>query len=142
MIAQRASRKEPGMWARLGLALSLWGVAMAAVAGQVEVVDVKFAKRGGTWGVDTTLRHADTGWEHYADAWRVVAPNGEVLATRTLVHPHVDEQPFTRGLGGVTIPVDMTVVFVEAHDNIHGWSPQRVKVDLTASAGERYRVTR
>ena len=42
-----------------------------------------------------TVQHADTGWDHYADAWEVLAPDGTVLGTRTLLHPHTDEQPFT-----------------------------------------------
>jgi hypothetical protein len=130
MIAQRASKKEPGVWVKLGLVVSLWGVVVTAVAGQVEIVDVKFAKRGGSWAVDTTLRHADTGWEHYADAWRVVAPNGEVLATRTLVHPHVDEQPFTRSLSGVAVPAAVRRVSLRAHDKVHGYGGAEFAVDL------------
>ena len=130
------------MWTRLVIALVAWGMAMTAMAGNVEVVNVTFSKQGDSWDVEATLRHADTGWEHYADAWRVVTPNGEILATRTLVHPHVDEQPFTRGLRGISIPKDVAVVFVEAHDKVHGWGPQRVQVDLAASTGERYRVRR
>lgn len=111
-----------------------------AQAGDVEVVAVTFGKQGKTWSVDTTLRHADSGWDHYADAWRVVTVDGGVLGTRTLYHPHVDEQPFTRSLSGIAIPDGTTVIFVEAHDKVHGWSKQRVRVDLTQSAGERYRV--
>jgi hypothetical protein len=111
-----------------------------AHAGDVEVVAVTFDKQGKTWTVDTTLRHADSGWDHYANAWRVVTVDGSVVGTRTLYHPHVDEQPFTRSLSGVAIPDGTTVVFVEAHDKVHGWSKQRVRVDLTQSAGERYRV--
>jgi hypothetical protein len=117
-------------------------MAMTAMAGNVEVVNVTFSKHGDTWDVETTLRHADTGWEHYADAWRVVTRDGRVLGTRTLYHPHVDEQPFTRGLRGISIPTDITVVFVEAHDKVHGWGPRRVQVDLAASTGEHYRVRR
>ena len=112
----------------------------AGYAGDVEVVAVTFNKQGRTWSVDTTLRHADSGWNHYADAWRVVTVDGRVLGTRTLYHPHVEEQPFTRSLSGIAIPEDTAVVFVEAHDKVHGWSRQRVRVDLTQSTGERYRV--
>lgn len=112
----------------------------AAWAGQVEIVMTTFNKQGSTWFVDTTLRHADSGWDHYADAWRVVATDGTVLATRTLYHPHVDEQPFTRSLGNVVIPRGVTVVYIEARDTIHGWSKQRVRVDLTKASGDRYRV--
>jgi len=45
---------------------------------------------------DVTLSHADTGWEDYADGWRVELEDGTVLGTRVLGHPHVNEQPFTR----------------------------------------------
>jgi hypothetical protein len=40
-----------------------------------------------------TVRHADEGWEHYADCWEVLTLDGEVLATRELAHPHDNEQP-------------------------------------------------
>ena len=37
-----------------------------------------------------------TGWEHYANKWDVVGPDDTILGTRVLLHPHVNEQPFTR----------------------------------------------
>ncbi len=124
---------------RLFAALSAFA-SVAGYAGDVEVVAVTLNKQGRTWSVDTTLRHADSGWNHYADAWRVVTVDGRVLGTRTLYHPHVEEQPFTRSLSGIAIPEGTAVVFVEAHDKVHGWSRQRVRVDLTQSTGERSRV--
>ncbi len=128
---------------RLGFTLLCW-VALSgpAMAGQVEIVHTQFVLRGDTWQVHTTLRHGDTGWEHYADAWRVVNEKGDVLGTRTLFHPHVDEQPFTRSQGGITIAKETPIVFVEAHDKKHGWSPQRVKVDLRKAKGDRFTVQR
>lgn len=112
-------------------------------AGQVEIVQVEMAKGGnGAWRADVTLRHEDTGWEHYADAWRVVTADGTVLGTRVLHHPHVKEQPFTRSLGGINIPQGVDRVSVEAHDKVHGWNPQKVEVDLTRSSGDRYTVRR
>jgi hypothetical protein len=117
-------------------------VSSIAWAGEVEIIMATFSKQGGTWSVDATLRHADAGWDHYADAWHVLAADGKVLGTRTLYHPHVDEQPFTRSLSDIMIPADTTIVFVEAHDSVHGWSKQRVRVDLTQSSGERYRINR
>jgi hypothetical protein len=111
-------------------------------AGEVEIVMTAFNKQGSAWSVDTTLRHVDSGWDHYADAWRVVATDGKVFATRTLYHPHVDEQPFTRSLSNVVIPEGVTVVFVEARDTVHGWSKRRVRVDLTKVSGDRYRVSK
>lgn len=113
-----------------------------ATAGQVEVVKTRFDWHAGSWHVSTTLKHDDTGWEHYADAWRVVTEQGEVLATRTLFHPHENEQPFTRSLGNVSIPDNVSVVYVEAHDKVDGWSKQRIRVDLRQAKGERYEIHR
>lgn len=101
-----------------------------AWAGEVRVVDAEFEQRGGDWQVSVTLEHADTGWEHYADAWRILDEDGEVLATRTLHHPHVQEQPFTRSLSPVTLPSSGTL-YIEGHDTVHGWS-DRMAVDLSA----------
>lgn len=109
-------------------------------ANEVEVVEVRLIKQGQSWQFRTTLRHADTGWRHYADGWRVVDNKGKVLGQRTLYHPHVDEQPFTRGLDGVVIPDGNHIVFVEAHDKKHGWSKQRVRIDLRKMKGDRYSI--
>lgn len=112
------------------------------MANEVEVVRTEFTRQGATWHVSTTLRHGDTGWDHYADAWRVVDSAGKELGKRVLYHPHEDEQPFTRSQSGIGIPEDVTVVFVEAHDKKHGWNNQRVRVDLSRSKGKYYRVRR
>jgi hypothetical protein len=132
------------MQVRMLLLVWLWfmGYTGAALAGQVEVVKTVFDWRNGSWYVSTTLRHDDTGWEHYADAWRVVNEQGEVLATRTLFHPHEHEQPFTRSLGNVVIPAGASVVYVEAHDKVDGWSKQRIRVDLRQAKGDRYEIHR
>lgn len=120
-----------------------WVFASArASAGEVEIMMVVFEHQGGVWQVGVTLHHDDRGWSHYADGWRIVTEDGRALGTRTLYHPHDDEQPFTRSLGGVVIPAGVTVVYVEAHDKVHGWSRQRVRVDLNRTGGERYRVRR
>jgi len=113
-----------------------------ALANEVEIVKTRFEKAGKTWTVDTTLRHQDSGWDHYADKWRVVDQQGKVLGERVLLHPHENEQPFTRGESGIEIPDTTTVVFVEAHDKVHGWSHQRVRVDLLRESGDRFTVVR
>ncbi|MEI4262570.1 hypothetical protein [Roseovarius sp. D0-M9] len=66
------------------------------------------------WKFSVTIRHGDTGWEHYADAWEVLAEDGTVLATRPLRHPHVDEQPFTRSLHQVMLPDGTRRVYIRA----------------------------
>ena len=84
----------------------------------------------GTWRVEVTVAHADEGWDHYADAWEVVAPDGTVLGTRTLLHPHVDEQPFTRALAGVAIPGDVAAVTIRARDSVPGPGGRELTVDV------------
>jgi hypothetical protein len=104
--------------------------ASTAMAGAVEITNVKVEKQKSGWLFNVTLKHADAGWDHYADAWRVVTKDGKELGTRTLFHPHVDEQPFTRSLRDVKIPSDVSEVYVEAHDKVHGWSKQRFQVKI------------
>ena len=102
----------------------------SVAAGEADVVAAEAVRTGATWRFSATVAHADTGWDHYADAWRVVAPDGTVLGVRELLHPHVDEQPFTRSLSGVSIPEDIGRVRVEAHDNVHGWGGASVEIVL------------
>ena len=83
-----------------------------------------------TWRFDVTISHADTGWNHYADGWRVLDMNGKELGMRVLTHPHVKEQPFTRSLSGVRIPEATTEVQVQARDLPGGWSPSMTVVRL------------
>ena len=72
----------------LGLVLFSTVFSGLAVANDVEVVKVRFELSGGTWNVRTTLRHADSGWDHYAAAWRVVIVKGDVLGSLSLYRPH------------------------------------------------------
>ncbi|MEP3277015.1 MAG: hypothetical protein ABJN26_02475 [Stappiaceae bacterium] len=92
-----------------------------ALGGEVDVVDATARKSGGnTWTFSATLLHDDTGWDHYADRWDVVGPDGTVFGSRTLAHPHENEQPFTRSLSGVSIPEGVTEVRIIANDSVHG----------------------
>ncbi|MDX1824043.1 MAG: hypothetical protein R3354_04960, partial [Thiohalomonadales bacterium] len=79
---------------RYGLLLLMLVVTNMASAGQVIIRHVDFEKQGPSWTIAVTLQHADTGWDHYADGWRIVTEDGKVLGHRTLYHPHVNEQPF------------------------------------------------
>lgn len=83
-----------------------------------------------TYQVSVTVRHADTGWEHYADKWDVLDPDGAILGTRVLLHPHVEEQPFTRSLGGLCIPEGVSEVTIRAHDKVHGYGGREMTVKV------------
>jgi hypothetical protein len=102
---------------------------IAAGAGEADVLEVTAMPSGdGTWRFDVSVRHADAGWDHYANAWEVLAPDGAVLGTRTLLHPHAEEQPFTRSLTGVRIPDDVAAVTIRAHDSVHGYGGKALTV--------------
>ena len=101
-------------------------LSMHASAGQVEIVAVRSVQTSPElYRIDVTLRHADTGWDHYADGWEVMSVEGKPLAERILYHPHVNEQPFTRSLSGVRIPSGETEVIIRARDKVHGYTQGR-----------------
>ena len=103
----------------------------AALAGAADVEKVTLQKGSdGLYTFNVTVRHADEGWDHYANRWDVVAPDGTVLGTRTLLHPHVDEQPFTRSLRGVMVPAGVKSVVIRAHDSVHKLGGAQVTVEL------------
>lgn len=103
------------------LVLFLALFATPAQAGGPVVEAVTAAPAGGGWTFNVTVSHGDTGWDHYADGWSVFAPDGEELGHRKLLHPHVEEQPFTRSLSGVYVPPDLPHVVIRARDSVHGW---------------------
>lgn len=106
-------------------------LATPAAAGEADIEKVTFVKTAdGTYRFRATVRHADEGWDHYADAFEIVLPDGTVAATRVLAHPHVDEQPFTRNQGGVVIPEGVTHVIVRAKDSVHGLGGKAITVSL------------
>lgn len=110
----------------------------------VEILFVRARRSANdTWSFDVTLNHPDTGWEDYTDGWHVETPEGEILGTRILLHPHVNEIPFTHSLGNVTLPEDVIEIRIRAHDLISGYAPQTVTVPLDRfGKGERYLVER
>jgi hypothetical protein len=100
-----------------------------ARAGEADVVAVEIAPEGeGRFRFDVTVRHGDEGWDHYADRWEVHGPDGTVLGTRILLHPHENEQPFTRSLAGVAVPQTAREVAVRAHDKVHGFGGREMTV--------------
>ncbi len=94
------------------------------------IEEVSARQSGDTWRFDVTIRHPDTGWDDYADGWRVLDMDGNELGMRVLHHPHVDEQPFTRSLGGVAIPEGTAQVQIQARDNVGGWAEGTTVIDL------------
>lgn len=117
------------MMKHLTLALLLFASASWAEQPSIDHVSAKQAGNG-TWRFDVTISHPDTGWDHYADGWRILDMNGAELGMRVLVHPHVNEQPFTRSLSGVRIPEGTTQVKIQARDKPGGWNDTTRTVTL------------
>jgi hypothetical protein len=103
----------------------------AAIAGEADVIAVKVKQTGShLYRFDVTIRHADQGWDHYADRWEILAPDGNILDTRVLAHPHTNEQPFTRSLSGVKTPIELRQVKIRAHDSVHAFGGETMIIDL------------
>ena len=106
-------------------------MASLSYGGEADVIEVKVVKSGqDTYQFHVTVLHDDEGWKHYANKWDIVAPDGTVLGSRTLYHPHVGEQPFTRSLSGVKIDKTIRKVTIRAHDSVHEYGGKAVTVDL------------
>src|SRR5690554_5652564 len=112
-------------------------VALAAIlasltqvfAGEADVVSVDAKPQGGgLWRFSVTVLHANEGWDHYADRWSVVGPDGAVYGERVLLHPHENEQPFTRSMPDIRIPDNIATVLVRAHDSVHEYGGEEIIV--------------
>lgn len=109
----------------------MFALVSPVVAGEADVVGAKATETApGVWRFDVTVRHADEGWDHYANRWDVIGPDGEELGVRVLAHPHETEQPFTRSLGGVNIPKGTPFVMIRANDSVHDLGGAEFKVPL------------
>lgn len=115
----------------LAAALLCSNIAGGALAGEADVLKAEIqAGADGGYTITATVLHADEGWDHYADRWEVLSPEGEVIAVRDLAHPHVNEQPFTRSLSRVELPEGLTRVVIRAHDSRHGYGGKTLELDV------------
>jgi hypothetical protein len=123
---------------------------MAENEANADVLNVRAVQAaGGSWTFHVTVFHPDTGWDDYADGWDILLPDGTVIKpdadapfTRLLLHPHENEQPFTRSQSNILIPDDVTEVRVRAHDLVHGYGGRETIVDLTVESGPDFSVER
>ena len=104
---------------------------VTAFAGEADIIRTEVVRTGpGVYRFSVSVLHQDEGWDHYADRWEVLTPDGRILATRTLYHPHVNEQPFTRNLGDVKIPSDIVQVTIRAHCSVHAYGGKSESLSL------------
>jgi hypothetical protein len=100
-------------------------------AAHPDVVDVEVSQTGErTYRFDVTISSPYDSPQRYANAWRVLGPDGTVYGVRELLHHHAGEQPFTRSLTGVEVPAGVDTVTVQARDLVNGWGGAVIHVTL------------
>lgn len=98
-----------------------------------DVLAVELRPVGGrVYDVVVTISSPYDSRERYADGWRVLDPDGNVLGTHTLLHDHAAEQPFTRTQRGLLIPEGVATVTVEGRDQANGYGGATVTLDVPA----------
>ena len=118
---------------RAALAGLLMLAATSALAGEADVLAVAVERHAGTedmFDVRVTILSNDTGDNYYADAFEVLAPDGRLLGRLDFAHPHADEQPFTRALENLRVPLGIDRVTVRARHKPRGYDGQTVTVRL------------
>ena len=64
----------------LGLLLAMI-TASPAHAGEADVIGAEIKQTGlDSYQVSATIQHADTGWDHYADGFEIVSPDGSTAS--------------------------------------------------------------
>lgn len=124
-----------------------WALSQNADA---DVVYVNAEDHGGKgWVFHVTVAHPDTGWDDYCNGWDVVTDSGKVLKhndsdvfTRLLLHPHENEQPFTRSQSRLEIADGVTSLTVRAHDIVWGFGGREIVIDLKVDKGKDYEISR
>ncbi len=108
-----------------------------------QVIHVDLIERSvDTWSFDVTLTHNDTGWDHYADQWVIInSETDEVLGTRVLAHPHVNEQPFTRSISNIIIDESVRHLEIRAKCTLHDYSGKSVLIDMDRPVGKDYNIS-
>lgn len=127
-------------WCTAALVLALLGAALPGVDAQSagvseqrypDVVAVRAHDGGqGRFDFDVTVSSPYDTPRRYADAFRVMSRDGVVFGERRLLHDHADEQPFTRELHGVAVPVGVRAVVVQARDSMFGYGGKTADVLL------------
>jgi len=97
-----------------------------------DVVDVRVEASGvNRFDFDVTISSPYDSPQRYADAFRVMSSlAGQSFGERKLQHDHAGEQPFTRDLYGILIPVGVRIVVVQARDQKNGYGGRSVQVIL------------
>ena len=111
--------------------IAIFGEPHSLQAEEAQVLRATALRADMGWQFEVTIAHPDTGWDHFADQWQVLDTSGTVLATRELLHPHIEEQPFTRTLKNVVVPDGTRIVLIRGRCSLHGSYGKPVEVTLS-----------
>lgn len=95
-----------------------------------DILSAELERQGDAWSLAVTVSSPYDSEQRYADGWRVLAPDGAVLGTHELAHPHQNEQPFTRTMTALAIPPDVAQIIVEGRDLANGYGGTTVSVEV------------
>jgi hypothetical protein len=98
-----------------------------------DIIDATAEQTNLGWTFNVTVSSPYDSADRYADAWRIIGPEGTVYGTRELAHDHAAEQPFTRTIQAVEIPDDVDVVTIEGRDQANGWGGRTFELTLSRS---------
>lgn len=102
---------------------------------QASIVSVSTSGEENAYTFSVGIASPDTGCEQYANWWEVISENGDLLYRRILGHSHVNEQPFVRSGGAVSI-TSSTVVIIRAHMNTSGYGTTGYKGSVSEGFSE------
>lgn len=110
----------------------LWGMPVGpAAADGPKVLEAQVeVQANGLYAFSVTIVHNEGGWSHYVDRWEILGPDGKVLGTRTLYHPHDANVPFTRSLANVQTPIGVRQVTIRANCSVDGYGEDELVVEL------------
>jgi hypothetical protein len=111
--------------------LLVYLITTVAYAEPADVLNVEVNDHGDArFTFKVTVQHADTDWDHYADAWVIFTEDGQYLAASNLRHPHIKEQTFTRALPNLPVNEGINSVVIRAHCSRDGFSGKEMTVQL------------
>lgn len=90
------------------------------------VVSVTSSGNENNYTFNVGISSPDTGCAQYADWWEVVTEDGALIYRRILAHSHVNEQPFVRSGGKISIASD-AIVIIRVHMNNSGYTTAAYK---------------
>jgi hypothetical protein len=81
---------------------------------EADIKNVSVTGSDGNYTFSVEIKSDDAGWNQYADEWEVLNAQGNLIYQRVLMHPHVNEQPFTRSGGPIHIEKS-DKIYIRAH---------------------------